>query len=69
MKCRRCGASIHVSSKCKSHVVCVQKSYHGPFTSIKFTGYLCDACLKEENKRFNDLIYFMRGLPEGKQND
>ncbi len=63
MKCRRCGAKIHVS-KCKSNLFCVQKSYPEQHVSFECTCYLCDGCLKETNQRFNDLIDFMRGLPE-----
>lgn len=63
MKCRRCGATIHISKR-KSNLLSVQKSYPERHMSIECTCYLCDACLHGANQRFDDLIDFMRGVPE-----
>lgn len=59
MKCRSCGATIHISKK-NSNLLSVKKSYPARNISIECTCHLCDACLQEANQKFQDLVNFMR---------
>lgn len=58
MKCRSCGATIHVSKK-DSNLLSVKISYSAGKMSVECTCHLCDTCLREAHKKFQDLVNFM----------